>query len=96
MLDVGLAILLSSLASPLLGGLGGKNETKSWISPSMGVQDPYMLDSLYKRGLQYGIGDQAMFKDIQGMIGESWPSIMRYYGNKTGRGNKYLPQTSTG
>jgi hypothetical protein len=85
-MDMGLGILLASLASPLLGSIlgGGKAQTKNWLSPSIGAQDPYMLNSLYKRGLQYGIGDQSMFKEMQQMIADNWPQMMAYYGNKGG------------
>ena len=92
-MDVGLALLLGSLASPLLGsalGGGNKSQTTNWLSPSMGVQDPYMLQSLYKRGLQYGVGDQDMFKDIQQMIAQNWPEMMKYYqGSQGGLGRPH-------
>ncbi|MCK7508936.1 MAG: hypothetical protein MZV70_36175 [Desulfobacterales bacterium] len=40
---------------------------------------------MYKRGLKYGIGDQKMFSDIQNLLSNEWPEIMRDY---TGVGKK--------
>lgn len=90
-MDIGLGMLLASLASPLMGAIvgSGKPATTNWISPSMGVQDPYLLQSMYKRGLQYGIGDQGMYKDISQMIYENWPQMMSYYGNRVNPGHRH-------
>lgn len=82
-MDLGLALLLSGLASAgtsLLSG-SGKQSTpfKGWMSPSLGLQDPYLLNAMYKRGLQYGIGNKDMFGDIMGTVAKDWPEIMKYY-----------------
>ncbi|MCK7475668.1 MAG: hypothetical protein MZV49_24300 [Rhodopseudomonas palustris] len=83
---MGLGILLASLAAPLVGSIFGGNKStapfKGWMSPSLGMQDPYLLNAMYKRGLQYGIGDQDMFADIQKALSNEWPQIMRQYGDQ--------------
>lgn len=80
-----LALLLASVASPIasgiMGGMSGKQSTpfKGWMSPSLGLQDPYLVNAVLGRGLQYGLGDQKMFGDIQGVLGQAWPQILRDY-----------------
>lgn len=82
-MDPGLALLLAGLASAgssLLSG-GGSQSTpfKGWMSPSLGLQDPYLLNAMLKRGLQYGIGNKDMFGDIMGTVAKDWPKILANY-----------------
>lgn len=82
-MDLGLGLLLASLAGPAASAIFGGNKQKApfkgWMSPSLGMQDPYMLNAMYKRGLEYGIGDPSMFQDIMRAVRSDWPNIMRQY-----------------
>ena len=82
-MDMGLGLLLSALAAPVVGSIFGGNKStqpfKGWTSPSIGLQDPYLLNAMLKRGLQYGIGDPSMFQDIMGTVRADWPNILKQY-----------------
>jgi hypothetical protein len=79
--------------SGLFGGGKSSTSSKGWISPSLGLQDPYLLNALYGRARQYGIGDQGAFSDITNVINANWPEIIAGY---TGKANKHAARYNRG